>query len=209
MVAPTIKPASVVWYGVSWETYRRLCTEAEHGPRMTYDQGVLEAMSPRYDHESPTKLLEMIVDRLAEHLRVPITPAGSTTFASEALQRGIEPDACFYVRHHDALVGVQEIDLSIHPPPDLAIEVDVTSPSLPKLPIYAALGVPEVWRITKLHLTCLHLHERGTYAESDDSLAFPMLRPRELEPFLQMGRNEPYIAVKERYLRWMRERFPG
>ncbi len=132
----------------SWGTYERLLAEREERryPRFFYDRGVLEIVSPSKGHESISRIVALLVEELAVELDVDVESAGSTTFKREDLACGFEPDECFYFQNVEHVRGKHNIDLNVDPPPDLVVEVDVTSYSLDKLPIYASLGISEVWR---------------------------------------------------------------
>jgi Uma2 family endonuclease len=139
----------VLLRNVSWETYERLIAEREERlvPRFFYDRGVLEIVSPSKGHESLSRVVALLVEELAVELDVDVESAGSTTFKREDLTRGFEPDECFYFRNIERVRGKEDIDLDADdPPPDLVFEVDITNPSLDKLPIFAQVGVAEVWR---------------------------------------------------------------
>src|SRR5919112_5545286 len=129
----------VLLRNISWETYERLLDERGDSrvPRLAYDWGDLEIMSPSSEHES----VAYFVAVLAEEMRVNAYGVGSTTYRRGDIGRGFEPDASFYIRNEERIRGKPRIDLSVDPPPDLVIEVDITSPSLDKFPIYARLGV--------------------------------------------------------------------
>jgi Uma2 family endonuclease len=138
----------------SWGTYVRLLAEREErrSPRFFYDRGLLEIVSPSAEHDRISRVVAALVELLAEEADTDVENVGSTTFKREDLSRGFEPDECFYfggnagrVRELVADKGNLDLD-SGDPAPDLVVEVDITSPSLDKLPIYARLGVPEVWR---------------------------------------------------------------
>ncbi|MCA1717577.1 MAG: Uma2 family endonuclease [Actinobacteria bacterium] len=139
----------VLLRNVSWETYERLISEREERPvpRFFYDRGVLEIVSPSKGHESISCVVALLVEELAVELDVDVEGAGSTTFKREDLARGFEPDECFYFQDIEHVRGKKDIDLDAgDPPPDLVFEVDVTNPSLDKLPIFAQVGVAEIWR---------------------------------------------------------------
>jgi Uma2 family endonuclease len=138
----------VMLHNVSWETYARLVDERgdRRVPRFAYDRGELEIMSPSTEHESVAYFLGLLVALFAGVTGVNVYGVGSTTFKREDLERGFEPDSCFYVQNEERIRGKSRIDLDVDPPPDLVIEVDITSPSLAKLPIYARIGVREIWR---------------------------------------------------------------
>ena len=115
-------------------------------PRLTYDRGTLGIMSPSSEHERYNRAVAQIVEELAAELDVDMDSLGSTTFRREDIDRGFEPDSCLYVRNAPRVRGKKRIDLAADPPPDLVIEIDITSPSLNKFPVLAHVGVPEVWR---------------------------------------------------------------
>lgn len=166
---------------VSWETYERLIAEREERrkPRFFYDRGVMELMSPSGEHDGISRVVALIVEFAAEVADLDLFNAGSTTFKREDLERGFEPDECFYFSENAALVrelvqskGDVELDEG-DPPPDLIVEVDITNPSLNKLPIYASLGIPEVWRHDGERLRVLRFADEG-YVEANDSGFLPV-----------------------------------
>src|SRR5215831_8087758 len=156
----------VILHGVSWETYKRLLADfaESHAAHFAYNRGVLEIRVPSAKHEEANRTMALLIEMLALELDVSVRNLGSTTFKREDLSRGFEPDSCFYLQNAARIRGNSRIDLTVDPPPDLVIEVDVTHSSLDKLPIYAALGVPEVWRSDGTRLAILIL-EGGTYEE--------------------------------------------
>lgn len=153
MTAPARhKPADiaegrVLLRGVSWETYERLLDEHDEaaGPRFIYDSGFLEIMTVSIEHEEPNCTLASLVENILVEWDVDFLPAGSNTFKREELQKGFEPDSCFYIAHVELVRGKKRLNLAVDPPPDLVIEVEVTEPLLPRLPIFAAMRVPEIW----------------------------------------------------------------
>ena len=122
-------------------------------------------MSPSSMHERYNCLFRRMIETLTEELAIPIKGAGSTTFKREDLERGLEPDSCFYLANERRIRGKRELDLTIDPPPDLAIEIDITSSSLDRQGIYAALGVPEIWRFDGESLRVYQLQPDGTYPQ--------------------------------------------
>ncbi len=162
----------------SWGTYERLLAEREERryPRFFYDRGVLEILSPSTEHDGVSRVIAALVELLAEEADADVFNAGSTTFKREDLSRGFEPDECFYfgaagrVRELVAAKGNIELDAG-DPAPDLVVEVDITSPSLDKLPIYSRLGVPEVWRHDGGRLAILGVGgEEPRYTEAPESV---------------------------------------
>jgi Uma2 family endonuclease len=174
--ARTPSEQRVILHNTSWETYQRLMEERGESrvPRFAYDRGELEIMSPSTEHESLAYLLGLLVAVFAEESGVDLYGAGSTTFDREDLERGFEPDGCFYVTNAELVRGKPRIYLGLDPPPDLVIEVDITSPSLDKFAIYARSGVPEIWRHDGDRLAIFEL--RGDrYAEISESKVLPPL----------------------------------
>src|SRR3954447_13161177 len=137
-----------VMEGISWQTYetmlRELDTAGSH-LRVTYDRGRMVVMSPLPIHEKWKQIADRLIVVLAEYRDVPISAFGSTTWKQERLLKGLEPDQCYYIQHVSQILGQRDLDLETDPPPDLAVEVDVSHHPLDRLGIYAALGIPEVW----------------------------------------------------------------
>jgi Uma2 family endonuclease len=140
--------ARVLLHGVSWDTYERLLAEHEEsaGPRFTYDSGLLEIMTLSIEHEEPNRTLALLVELVLGEWERDFLLAGSNTFKRSDLAKGFEPDSCFYLRQPEKVRGKRRLDLALDPPPDLVLEIEVTRAALPRLPIFAAMGVPEVWR---------------------------------------------------------------
>jgi Uma2 family endonuclease len=196
----------VILRNVSWETYERLLDERgdDSVPRFSFDRGDLEIMSPSREHEEYKYALARIVDVVTEELGINERGLGSTTFKREDVGRGFEPDACFYIQSVARLRGRCELDLRVDPPPDLIIEIDVTTDSMKKLGIYATLGVPEVWRYDGTILTILAL-ESGCYVERDASLALPILTPAVLMELIEEHASLDSIPWIRKLRRWVRE----
>lgn len=175
----------VVLYNISWSTYEAILRDNDNpGTRFTYDRGMLEIMSPSRGHERLKKLIGRMIHTMTEELEIPIRSAGSTTWKSEIRQQGLEPDECYYVANESRVRGRDEIELGVDPPPDLAVEVEITSSWIDKMPIYAGLGVPEVWRCDGTTLHVAQLQPDGTYALQEQSPSFPFLPLAEIPRFL-------------------------
>ena len=197
---------------VGWETYERLVEEDpdRSAPRIFYDRGELEIVSPSFEHEAIGDTIASLIDRLTMELEIDVVPARSTTFKSEEFERGFEPDASFYFAGKIPRVrGKRRIDLDAgDPPPDLVIEVDITSPSASKLPIYARLGVVEVWRHDGDRLAILGLRqdaEGGHYAEIPESAFLASARVEALTRFVEEGLTSERPAWTRRVREWARE----
>ncbi len=199
---------------VSWETYERLLEEdpGRSAPRFFYDRGVLEIVSPSFEHEAVADIIASLVKELAVELEIDVVGAGSTTFNREDLLRGFEPDVSFYFSENASRVrGKRRISLDAgDPPPDLVVEVDITSPSASKLPIYAHLGVAEVWRHDGVRLTILGLvrqdaEEEGYYAEIPESSSLAPASVESLTRFVEEGLTSGRPAWTRRVREWARE----
>ncbi len=175
VLEPTIQAEQkVILHDVSWETYERLLAEHQESSttRFTYDRGTLEILILSVKHEKLKEKLMTLVGAMAEALDIDIEGAGSTTFRRRDLAHGFEPDACYYITSASLVRQKDELDLTIDPPPELVIEIDITNPSLNKFPIFAALGVAEVWRHDGAQITIFRL-AAGAYDEVDASALLP------------------------------------
>lgn len=185
---PVLRPNEpALLHGISWDEYRWLSDHRDEmcsGIRLVYDRGRLELVAPSFFHERVSRRLAQTVVGLSAVLKTPVLAGGATTFSREDLANGLEPDECFYVQNIEAVRTLDDIDLSVHPPPDLAIEVDHTNSTIPKQPIYARLGVPELWRFDESVVTFLIRQPDGTYQPQPNSRAFPVVNSAELSRFV-------------------------
>jgi Uma2 family endonuclease len=180
----------VVLRNVAWDVYERLTSEAGRaGTRFTYDGGVLEIMSPSREHERVKRRIGRMIEAMTEELSIPIDSAGSTTLKSQLKQKGVEADECYYIANEPKVRGRDDLDLSTDPPPDLAVEIDISASSIDQLAIYSALGVPEVWFCDGTRVEFHAMVSGGAYARRDRSAAFPFLDAGDVERFLAL-RNE-------------------
>jgi Uma2 family endonuclease len=194
--------------GVSWADYEHLCVvrDAERpGVKIVYDRGDLEVMSPSFVHDRSSRRLSMLVVVLAEELGVSMVAGGGTTFRRVDLERGLEPDECFYFQNAAIVQALEDIDLSIHPPPDLAIEVDLTRSSLSKESVYACLGVPELWRYDGETLEMRIRRPDGSNAAQPASLVFPSLTSSALTSFIQNHPGLDDTAFLREFRAWVRQ----
>ncbi len=205
----TIKTRVVptVLRGVPYDFYTRLRDDPRNdGLRMTYNDGDLEVMSPQIRHDRGGRHLLFIVRAYATVFNLECESAGSTTFRKGlpgALKgKGKEPDESFYIAHARHVRDKDTIDLEVDPPPDLWIEVDNRGSSRGRLPIYAALGVPEVWRYRpRRRKLWFGLLEGKGYVETDRSRSLPALTPGLVLDLLDEARARGETA----WDRWMRE----
>lgn len=205
MTAQTLAPPEqiVQLSGISWQTYETLLAEiGDRQIRLTYNRGNLEIIVPSPEHERFKTIMGRFVETLAEELEVRIEPLGSTTFKRPELS-GAEPDKCFYIQNISAVKGKKRIDLNQDPPPDLVVEIDITSSSENSLQVYADLGVPEVWIYNGLRLRINRL-ENGEYVEGEISLAFPSLPILEIVRFLEQAETMDYLELVKAFRNWVK-----
>jgi Uma2 family endonuclease len=167
--------------GISFATYDALVTEVgeRRNLRFTYHHGEMEIMSPSQFHERAKTLFGQMIEALTEELGIPRMSCGSTTFKDELRDCGLEPDECYYIQHESDVRG-RKIEIGEDPPPDLVIEVDVTTRVIKRLPIYAALGFPEIWQYVGGDIVIHLLQPDGRYAIAEQSLALPAVPVKKL-----------------------------
>lgn len=206
-VADAESTGRVVMYGVSWTAYEQLLDLLqEQHVRVAYDRGRLEIMSPTSRHERLKSLLARCVAGISSEFAIPILSVGSATFRREGISRGVEADEWFYVASEPAVRGKDDIDLEIDPPPDLAIEVDITSTVDARLPIYWALQVTEmwVWRAGVMRFLLRNGDEANRYDESPTSLAFPFLKSSLFTQILQERHRTDDTTFVARFVETLR-----
>jgi len=163
----------VVIEPVRWSTYVALVEDADsRRGRMTYDQGVLEIMSPSKSHEQIGRLIGRMIEAFTEERRIEIVSVASVTVKLESLQRGFAADEAYYIQRAGQVRSLQELDFTVHPAPDLVVEVDISRSSMSKLLLWAAFGVLEVWRYRGESLTVYQLRGDG-YRETSESSMLP------------------------------------
>lgn len=185
-----------IYYGIAWRDYIRLLDELSDDShiRLTFDHGVLEVMSPKALHEELVRLIDMIVTYIAFASGQNVKNCGAMTMRARQAERGGEPDSCFYIAHEPQVRGLDDIDLQVHPPPDIVLEIDITHPSLDKFGLYAAVLVPEVWRYKDGQMQFYVLGE-DAYQSATFSNAFPRLSPAMIERYLAVGRTAGSSAM--------------
>jgi len=194
---------------VSWEEYESILAalgDYSH-LRLAYDSGKLEVMCPSEKHEGYKGVFTHLIAVLTQELDQDFLSRGSTTLRKKRKAKGTEPDDCFYIRNYSLVAGKEEIDLSLDPPPDLAIEVDIASKSLNRFPIYVAMQVPEVWRFGGQQVRFYRLAGES-YTEIQNSDAFPFLLSNLLPEFLQQGKVDGINAMTRAFREWVRANLP-
>jgi Uma2 family endonuclease len=174
-------------------------------PRFAYDQGDLEIMSPSTKHEWLKRLIGRFVEAYTEERGIDIKSVGATTLKSQLKAKGLEPDESYYVQNEPLVRGKDDLDLTVDPPPDLAVEIDISSSSVDKLGIYASLGVPEVWTHDD-GLVMYHLPSSGQPIVLPNSKALPDLASSDLDRFLEMRQDRSETQLVRAFRAWVRER---
>lgn len=170
---------------ISWDDYEDMLLQLGDRPnlRVSYDEGRLQIVSPTPEHEEYKDSIYSLVRLLAVEINTPLETRGSATYKRRTKAKGIEPDTSFYVQNAARVIGRRRINLESDPPPDVVVEIDLSHESLSKLPIYAALGVPEIWLYDGQQARMYELVEQN-YQEIVSSRAFPILTSAALSDFL-------------------------
>jgi Uma2 family endonuclease len=204
-VAPHVGGDQFVLEGVSWQLYEMLLHElAEQRVFVTFDAGRLELMSPSPEHEWWKSLIGRLIEALALERSTAAEALGSTTFKRRDLAKGLEPDECYYLRGAGELRRKREADLTRDPPPDLVVEIDITPRAIDRESLYAALGVPEVWRFDGRTLSVLLLQPDGSYQAAEASAAFPTLRVADVQRFLSEAQDRGQGPTVLAFRDWIR-----
>ena len=195
----------VTLHGISWQTYTRVLAELgdQRSSRLAYTQGVLEITMPSDRHEAYKKLLERMIETVTEELNLPVKSFGATTLNRADLERGAEPDSCYYIQHVHQIES-RQVDLSTDPPPDLIIEVDISSFSSRRLDIYKQLGVPEIWRYRGGSVSIYQLQD-GEYVPCDRSPSLPLVSMAILNQFLQQAETQDDTSFIRAWRRWIQQ----
>jgi Uma2 family endonuclease len=195
----------VLLHDVSWQEFEEILEElGEHrAARIAYDNGTLEIMTPLPEHEDDKEIIGDLIKALLEELDIEFRSLGSTTFKNQDMVKGIEPDQCFYIQNEAAIRGKKRLDLTVDPPPDLGLEIDITSRTHPS--VYEALKVPELWRFEKGKLQ-INVLQEGNYVKSQESPTFPGLSLTQvIPPYLERSRIAGRNATLKAFRAWVRE----
>ncbi len=188
---------------ISWPEFEAILADlGDHrASRVAYCDRALEIMTPLPEHEYFKEALGDAIKDVAEVLALDYESYGSTTWRQQAQRAGVEPDNCFYFQNEARVRGKLQLDLSQDPPPDLALEIDLTSKSLDRFPIYARLGVPELWYYDAGQLKVYRLEE-GQYREVPQSAVFPGLDIRALPQVIEANRAAGRRALRQAVRAW-------
>lgn len=196
----------IVLHNISWQQFENLLVDLgeSRAARVAYDDGTLEILTPLPEHEYYKEVIGDSIKEIAEVLDQDYESLGSTTWKREIKKAGVEPDNCFYFQNEPKIRGKLEYDLNQDPPPDLALEIDVTSKSLSRFSIYVRLGVPEIWCYDSGELKIYQLHNEG-YIEVETSSIFPTLPIQELPALIEQYRPQGRRAIRRAVREWARK----
>jgi Uma2 family endonuclease len=196
----------ILLHNISWSTYESLLKDHPDvpSPHFTYDRGDLLIMVLSPEHEEINNAITLLIQTFAEELNIEWRGFGSTTYKRADLQRGFEPDSCFYFKNEARMRGKKRLDLSVDPPPDLVVEIDITHPTLNKLPLFAAFTIPEVWRFDGEKVEILRLRE-GEYMKSDNSLSLPLVTAEAVTEFIQESLKLGRLEWMKRLCEWTQQ----
>ena len=196
----------IILHNLCWKQFENILQDLgeNRAARIAYDDGTLEIMTPLPEHEQYKEVISDAVKDIAEELDLDYESLGSTTWKRERKMAGVEPDNCFYFQNEALVRGRIDIDLSQDPPPDLVIEIDVTSKSLNRFAIYASLEFPEIWCYDSGE-SKIYLLQNGEYLESEKSLVFPSLEIRELPKLIEQNRANGRLAIRKAVREWVRQ----
>lgn len=193
---------------VTWPEFELILEELgeERAARLSYSNGMLEIMTPSPEHEDDKVIIGDLVKILLEELNIEFRNLGSTTFKNEQMDQAVEPDECFYIQHEPDIRGKRRIDLTIDPPPDLVIEIDITART--RFNNYEILGVPELWRYDGNTLA-IYILQDGRYVASTQSVHFPQIPvQRAIPQYLEQSRMVGRTAVMRAFRDWVRQHSP-
>ncbi len=193
--------------GLMWQDYAELADALEGRPgiRLTYDRGEMELMTISRRHGTLNSGLDVILLVLCEEFVLPSQAGSDMTFRREDLDRGFEPDDCYWIANLPKVIGRDELDFRFDPPPDLACEIDLSTSVMDRIGIYAALKVPEVWRYWNGTLRSGLLQPDGSYRWSDSSPLFPGIPLQGVCGYLEQSIQLDRLAFVAAFRAWVRE----
>jgi len=196
--------ATVIFQGVTWEEYEELLDQVGEagGLRISYNDGTLKVISLSVEHETCVRFIERLIGALTIRLRINIISTGSATIRKQRNKKGNEPDASFYVQTASAIGNRLDLDFAVDPPPDIVVEVDIHHDSTDNDSIYAAIGVPEIWRYDGWAASIWRLQDNN-YVEAETSLALQMITPAILTEYLTRLREEGEFAAIIAFDEWL------
>jgi Uma2 family endonuclease len=204
-LAPSTVEQRLVLSAVDWQTYKAIADALGERPiRITYDGRRMEIMTTSPRHEGWKSFLARMLEALSDELGIDIACFGSMTMQREDMARGFEPDECYYIQHEPLVRNRLDLDFDHDPPPDLAIEVEISRSVLDRISIYAAMGVRELWRFDGERFRILLLNEAGQYEPSETSPSFPRLPLDEFVRFLRQRESLGDSQTVRAFRAWVR-----
>jgi Uma2 family endonuclease len=204
IVSQLPEDAELIFHGATWEEYEELLDQVGEaaGLRISFNDGTLKVMSLSSEHEKYVRFIEILIAAVRLRLRINIVSFGSATMRKRKKNKGNEPDACFYIQTAETIGNRIELDFSIDPPPDIAVEVDIHHDSTDSDAIYAALGVSEIWRYDEWAMTIYQLQE-GEYVVAETSRALPMLNGEILTEYVNRMRQDGEFKALLAFDEWL------
>jgi Uma2 family endonuclease len=212
IATPEIAEQRVILSNISWQTFEQLLKELgdNRATRLAYNEGLLEIMTPLGPHENNNRFIDDLIRAITDELNLNLKKFGSLTMKREKKLKGAEPDSCYYLQNEPVVRSKQEIDLDNDPPPDLVLEIDITSGSLDKKPIYAAIGVPELWRYDGNRLEVFVLEPlKRNYLSVFQSPTFPWMPLDVIHRFIRQSLVDGETATLRAFQAWVREQQNG
>ncbi len=200
---PFAHESRVLLQNVSWQGYQDIlhALPATRSAKLTYDQGTLEITVPSEIHEFNGQLIGLFIRILVVEMGLKLKTMGSTTLDRADLARGAEPDNAYYIQNQHRVAG-RQVDLSVDPPPDLVVEVDITNVDIDKNVLYASMGIPELWRFDGQVWRIFALRD-GAYGELPRSLTFPLVAKEDLYRFLEQAQVDE-VDAEVNFRQWVR-----
>ena len=209
----------VLLHNLSWQQFENLLLDLgdSRAARVAYEDGTLEIMTPLPEHEYYKEAISIVIQDIAETLEIDYECLGSTTWKQERYLAGVEPDNCFYFQNEAAIRGKLDFNLEQDPPPDLALEIDLTNKSLDRFSIYARLGVPEIWYydqrskqapsvqegvIFDSGVLTIYQRQGETYQNVEISGIFPSLPIQDIPALLERYRGEGRRSLRRAIREW-------
>lgn len=209
---PELAEQRVILKHISWQTFNQLLEDLgeDRAMRLFYYEGLVEIMTPLGPHENSNRFIDDLIRAIGDELNLNLKKFGSLTLKRESMQSGAEPDSCYYIKNEPLVRSKQDINLNNDPPPDLVLEIDITSGSLDKRPIYAAMGVPEFWRYDGRKLEVFVLQEPILiYNQVQQSPTFPWLSLDAIPRFMARSLVDGETATLRAFRAWVREQQNG
>jgi Uma2 family endonuclease len=206
-IAQQLPPnGTLLMHNVSWAEYERVLDEfaQKTAYRISYNNGVLKIVSPRFDHEFPKDVVFTAVRVYADEFDIDIDGYGSTTWHKKKKAKGAEADTSFYIKNAAKVRKVKDFDLNLEVAPEIVVEVDTTNESWDKFEIYATLEVDEIWRCDGQNYQIYRLIQ-GKYESVENSVSLPLISGKLLTEFLEIGREVGQTAMAKEFRKRLRQ----